>query len=313
MVAISATSHVARTAISKVRIIIFIIIMNKAIYIGELALNVSLCGDGRADTGVGDWAVNAAMTDGRMGVPTLWIGEAAADTVGDHIVRTLEDAKVDCTSIDRFTEGVSPVRVMKEGDRSTTVDHSRFPDEPVNAVWPRIDEGDIVVYGSYMALEERDHARLLDLLRHAKARKACLVYLPYFEKHQVSRITRVMPSVFDNLELADLVVGRAADIRAIFEGDDIATVFKNHILFYCRRYLHLDPEAGKMRFFDGDESWTLDCHPSANTGFQWSAGALAGVVRALADGRRDPDDIMAAGNETAHSELAAGIKHPCLK
>lgn len=37
--------------------------MNKTIYIGELALNVSLCADGHADTGVGDWAVNAAVLD----------------------------------------------------------------------------------------------------------------------------------------------------------------------------------------------------------------------------------------------------------
>ncbi len=287
--------------------------MNKTIYIGELALNVSLCADGRADTGIGDWAVNAAIIDGRMEVPTIWVGEAAADTVGDHIVSCLEASNVDCTSVDRFTEGVNPIRVMKDGDRATTVDHTRFPAEPVNAVWPRIDEGDVVVYGSYMTLEERDHPRLLDLLRHAKARKAYLVYLPYFESHQVPRITRVMPSVFDNLELADLIVGRDADIRAIFEGHDIEAIFKNHLLFYCPRFLHLDPTAKKMRFFDNDESWSLDCHPTENNEFQWSAGALAGIVRALVEGHRDPDELMNAGNETAHSELASSISHPCQK
>lgn len=287
--------------------------MNKAIFIGELALNVSLCADGRADTGVGDWAVNAAIIDGRMELPTLWVGEAAADTVGDHIVKVLEGARVDCTSIDRFTEGVSPVRVMSGGDSKSAVDHSRFPDEPVNAVWPRIDEGDVVVYGSYMALDGRNHARLLDLLRHAKARKAFLVYLPYFEPYQVPRVTRVMPAVFDCLELADLIVGRDADIRAIFNGVDMADIFKDHILFYCRRFLHLDAEAKKLRFFDGNSSWSLTCHPTDNTEFQWSAGILAGAVRALAEGQRDPDEIMNFANETAHSELAASISHPCSR
>lgn len=288
--------------------------MNKAIYIGELALNVSLCADGHADTGVGDWAVNAAMLDGRMELPTIWVGEAATGTIGDHIIRQLQDAGVGTDSVDRFTEGVSPVRIFSDGDRTTTVDHSNFPEEPVNAVWPRIEEGDIVVYGSYMTLEERDHARLLELLRHAKARKAFLVYLPYFEPHQVPRITRVMPSVFDCLELADLIVGRDAEVRAIFpEEESIDAVFKDHILFYCRQFLHLDPAAKEMRFFDGDKSWTLKCHPTTNTEFQWSAGALAGIVRALAEGHRDPDDIMAFGNETAHSELASQIEHPCSR
>lgn len=287
--------------------------MNKAIYIGELALNVSLCADGRAETGVGDWAVNAAVLDGRMELPTIWVGEAAAGTVGDHILKYLRQANVGTDSVDRFTEGVSPVRVFADGDTSTTVNHSNYPKEPVNAVWPRIDEGDVVVYGSYMALEERDHARVLDLLKHARARKAYLVYLPYFETHQVPRITRVMPSVFDCLELADLVVGRDADITAIFPEHDMDAIFKDHILFYCRRFLHLDPKAKMMHFYEGDKSWTKECHPTDNTEFQWSAGALAGAVRALTEGRRDADDIMEAANETAHSELASGINHPCSR
>lgn len=287
--------------------------MNKAIFIGELALNISLCADGHAETGVGDWAVNAAMLDGKMGVPAIWVGEAAAGTVGDHIVRALDSAGVATGSIDRFTEGVSPVRVFAKGSEGAVVDHSNFPAEPVNAVWPRIEEGDVVVYGSYMTLEDRDHARLLDFLKYAKSRKAYLVYLPYFESHQVPRITRVMPSVFDCLELADLVVGRDADIRAIFPEPDMVAVFKDHILFYCRRFLYMNPADKTMRFFDGDESWTLQCHPTDNTEFQWSAGALAGIVRALAEGKRDADELMGCGNETAHSELATTVKHPCTR
>lgn len=287
--------------------------MNKAIYIGELALNVSLCADGHAETGVGDWAVNSAVIDGRMELPTIWIGEAAAGTVGDHILKYLNDAHVGTDSIDRFTEGVSPVRIFAGGDQSGTVDHSDYPDEPVNAVWPRIEEGDVVVYGSFMTLEERNHARLLDLLRHAKARKAYLVYLPYFEQHQVPRITRVMPAIFDCLELADLVVGREADIRAIFPDGSMDAVFKDHILFYCRRFMHLDPAEKVIRIFDGDESWTKKCHPTTNTEFQWSAGALAGAVRALTEGTRDADEIMNFANETAHSELATSISHPCSR
>ena len=157
--------------------------MNKTIYIGELALNVSLCADGHADTGVGDWAVNAAVLDGQMGLPTIWVGEAADGTVGDHIIDYLRKANVGTDSVDRFSEGVSPVRVFAGNDKSTAVDHKDYPKEPVNALWPRIDEGDIVVYGSYMALEARNHSRVIDLLKHAKSRKAYLVYLPCPRSH----------------------------------------------------------------------------------------------------------------------------------
>ena len=81
--------------------------MNKVIFIGELTLNVSLLPDGNASTRVGDRAVGAAMLDGRMGVETLFVGEAGADAVGDHIVSRLTDARVDTKSVDRFTEGAT--------------------------------------------------------------------------------------------------------------------------------------------------------------------------------------------------------------
>ena len=206
--------------------------MNKAIYIGELTLNITLQPDCTASTKVGDWAVNAAMLDGRMDLPTIFVGEAGADTVGDHIVAHLEEAKVDVKSIDRYTEGLSPVRISDGQDAAKVMGHEKFPVEPVNAVWPRIDEGDVVIFGSYMALEERNHARLFELLKYAKARKAYIIYLPYFAPYQVPRITRVMPSVFDSLEIADLVISTVNDIKAIFPGDDIEATFKEHIHFY---------------------------------------------------------------------------------
>jgi len=281
--------------------------MNKAIYICELVLNITLGSDSTAMTKVGDKAVNAAMLDGRMGVPTIFVGEVAADAVGDYIVAHLVNSNVDVKSIDRYTEGLSPVRISGSDPAARTVGHEKFPAEPVNAIWPRIDEGDVVVFGSYMALDERNHLRLLDLLKYAKARKATVIYLPYFAPYQVPRITRVMPQIFDSLELADIVVGTVGDIKAIFPGNDIAATFKNHILFYCRKFLCIDAHGKEMRFFDGDESWARQCHPSDNNDFQWYAGALAGVVRSLAGSHPTPDEIMQAADETAHSELASTI------
>lgn len=284
-------------------------IMNKVIFIGELTLNVSLQPDGNATTRVGDRAVGAAMLDGRMGVETLFVGEAGADAVGDHIVSQLSSAKVDTASIDRFTEGATPVRITSDQsapDKSVT--HTSYPAEPVNPVWPRINEGDVVVFGSYMALDKRNHPRVIELVSHARARKAHVVYLPYFEPGQVTRITRVMPEVFESLEAATLVVATVDDLAALYPGVAPDAAFRDHIKFHCPRCLVLDRAGLKMRFFDGDESWTLDCHPTEGNDFDWIVGAIAGVTRTLVEGVRDPDDIMAKANETAHSNLADSLK-----
>lgn len=282
--------------------------MNKVIFIGELALNVSLSNDGSAKTRVGDRAVGAAMLDGKMGVETLFVGEAGSDSIGDHIVSRLNRANVDTKCVDRFTEGKSPVRIAPEANPDASVVHSDFPAEPVNPVWPRIDEGDVVVFGSYMTIEERNHKRVLELAAFGRSRKAEVVYLPYFETAQVPRVTRIMPEIFDNLEAATLTVATVGDIKRIFPGEDPAAAFKDHIKFHCPRFLLLDRAGLTMRFFDGDESWTLKCHNTDASEFDWTVGAIAGVTRALVEGMKDPDDIMAKAKETAHSELASSLR-----
>lgn len=284
--------------------------MNKAIYIGELTLNVSLSPDGNASTRVGDRAVAAAMLDAEMGVETMFVGEASADTVGDHIVGTLDRSHVDTSSVDRFTEGASPVKIASvatpDGEHRAVL-HAAYPTEPVNPVWPRINEGDVTVYGSYMAIDKRNHKSVIDIISHARARKAHTVYLPYFDRHLVPRITRIMPEVWECFEQASLIIATVDDIATLFPGESPADAFRAHMLFYCRRCLVLDYANLTMHFFDGDDSWTLKCHPTADDCFHWTSSAIAGAVRTLTEGITDPDSIMAKANETAHSRLSEKI------
>lgn len=283
--------------------------MNKAIFIGELTLNITLpaAGETTAVTRIGDRTVRAAMLLGKMGIDTLFIGEAGADPVGDHIIAALDAAQVDTKSVDRFSEGKSSVMIHPSGEQDGTpasLLHTAAPAEPTDPVWPRFNEGDITVYGSFMALDKRNHTRVIELVDHAKARKGETVYLPYFAPAQVSRVTRVMPEVWECLEHATQVIATVEDLATLFPGEDPATAFHDHILFYCPRCLVLDYDNLTMHFFDRDRSWTRKCHPTDNDRSHWVSGAIAGAVRALAEGMRDPDDIMNTSNETAHSEIA---------
>ncbi|MDE6371117.1 MAG: hypothetical protein K2K92_06480 [Duncaniella sp.] len=284
--------------------------MNKAIYIGELTLHVSLASDGNATTRVGDRAVAAAMIDAGMGVDTMFLGEAAADSVGDHIVSVLNEAKIDTSAVDRYTEGGSPVTIAstpQPDDDAKAVVHSAALQEPVNPVWPRINEGDVMVYGSFMALDKRNHGRIIELVNYAKARKAETVYLPYFDLRKVPRTTRVMPEVWECFEAATMVIATTADFQALFPGEAVADAYKAHILFYCPRCMVMDYDSMTMHFFQGDRSWSRKCHTTADDRFHWTAGAVAGAVRALTEGMRDPEDIMERADETAHSRLSETV------
>ncbi|MDE6326021.1 MAG: hypothetical protein K2M02_07600, partial [Duncaniella sp.] len=135
--------------------------------------------------------------------------------------------------------------------------YGREPDVEFDTVWPRIEPDDVVVFGSYFSLNDRVRPRLLDLLEHARARKATVVYLPYFETFQVPRVTRVMPSVLDNMELADVIVTTTDDLQLIFGNRDAADNYRLHIEFYTPRFYNIDTASATVEKFPEREKITV--------------------------------------------------------
>ncbi len=233
--------------------------MGKIIFIGELPLNLIFGHDGGVTVRPCDRIGRAAAALAAAGHSVVMVGEAAADPVGDLIVGFLASAGVDVRSVDRFTEGRSPQRDIFEQPDGTVrlVGYGREPDVEFDTVWPRIEPDDVVVFGSYFSLNDRVRPRLLDLLEHARARKATVVYLPYFETFQVPRVTRVMPSVLDNMELADVIVTTTDDLQLIFGNRDAADNYRLHIEFYTPRFYNIDTASATVEKFPEREKITV--------------------------------------------------------
>lgn len=233
--------------------------MGKIIFIGELPLNLIFGHDGGVTIRPCDRIGRAAAALAAAGHSVVMVGEAAADPVGDLIVGYLASAGVDVRSVDRFTEGRSPQRDIFEQPDGTVrlVGYGREPDVEFDTVWPRIEPDDVVVFGSYFSLNDRVRPRLLDLLEHARARKSTVVYLPYFETFQVPRVTRVMPSVLDNMELADVIVTTTDDLQLIFGNRDAADNYRLHIEFYTPRFYNIDTASATVEKFPEREKITV--------------------------------------------------------
>lgn len=238
--------------------------MGKFIFISELPLNVLFGHDGNITARPCDRLGRAAATVAAAGHETVMVGEAAADAVGDTIVGYLENNGVNIRSVDRFTEGRSPQRdrFEKTPGQWTTVGYDEAPKEEFDTVWPRIEADDVVVFGSYFAITERVRHRLLDLLSHAKARKATIVYCPYFERFQVPRVTRVMPAILDNMEMADVIITTTDDLEMLFGNRNIADCYRLRLEFYTRRVINIDPQVGIVTSFPGG----IETRLTASTG-----------------------------------------------
>lgn len=281
--------------------------MKKIICIGECSLNIILGPDGKPLGSMpGGRVVNAAALLAADRFEVVMASEVSADPVGDIVASYLEGAGVKLDSLDRFTEGRTALNVFTCASDDVAPEaltrYEAYPDECFDIIWPRVNEGDIIVFGGYYSIDRRMRERLSRFLSHASERKAILIYLPGFLPQQEPRITRVMPAILENLELADIVIARNNDLRMIFGLDNDSTCYSNHIDFYCRSMINVDAACARINYYTGKEMSSVQIPTSTCRTLVWNAGAVAGVAAAIAERELNKDAF-----ETPDSQLREAI------
>lgn len=286
--------------------------MKKIICIGECSLNVILNHDGSPEgTMPGGRIANAAAMLACEKFNVLMASEASADPVGDIVVDYLLTAGVDVKSVDRFTEGRTAMNVFvwPEADSSDAMPlitrYESYPEEAFDIIWPRIDPDDIVLYGGFYALDHRMRDRMSKLLEHAVERDAVMVYLPGFLPQQEPRITRVMPQILENLEMAHVVVTRNKDLNLIFGAKHPDACYSDHIDFYCRSLINIDNECDAITYYSGKEKTSVDISAAPSSTLIWNAGAVAGIVGAIAEREFKPEVFEAPTEDLRKAILSA--------
>lgn len=249
---------------------------NKAIFLGPTALDIIFEAGRPVEATPGGVLIRSAALTSEAGMSTVYVSEAGVDRPGDAVVGYLGERKVDISSIDRFTDGKTSVRLIYDGDDATAVIYRDEPADPVNPVWPRIDPSDYVIFGSPSAIDERWHKLLVDFLRYAADRNAVIIYVAALSPKSCPRVTRVMPRIYDWLERADIFVTDPLSLSTLFNTADATEAFKDHIEFHCPTTVHIDTDAGEVTLFHGDSAATAAA-PDNTT----PERALAGLVATL--------------------------------
>lgn len=274
--------------------------MRKIIAIGESVLDTVFSGSRPLRSFVGGRIANAVASLGAIGIQAYMVSECGMDNVGNIVVDFFEKHNVDVKSIDRFTEGTTAFSAIfeNEGKPNGIVNYGQYPADRFNVVWPRIDEGDIVLIGSLYAIDLPQHEKLSELVNYAVERKATIIYLPGFQHGINFRITRVMPNILENLEIADIVIAHSRDINDIFPGESAEAAFRNHIEFYCPNYMHINPDLSVSLFSTGKRHDVASAiAPSANL-LGWQAGFTAGVIFEICRQNIDREALKALDDAT---------------
>ena len=256
--------------------------MRKIIAIGESILDTIYQDYKPMRSFVGGRVSNAAAALGDLELPVSMVSECCTDKVGDWVVDFFERHNVNTKSIDRYTDGSTPFAAIfkEDGEPDKIVNYGEYPDNRFNVIWPRIDEDDIVLFGSYYAIDLPQREKLYDLLSYAAERKAIVIYLPGFQHGTQFNFTKVMPCILENFEVSSIVIDHDKDINNMFTDQDSDKVYNNHIKFYGPTYIHITPDTSATIYKGVDKTEVpFSCQSDNHLG--WQAGFIAGVIHQL--------------------------------
>lgn len=216
--------------------------MRKVIGIGETMLDIIFKNGKPIEAVPGGSTFNGIVSLGRAGVKTVFVSETGNDRVGEYVRDFLRDNNVDTSTINVFQETKSPVSLAFL-DKDNNADYIFYRDQKhdhMDFAYPDIQKDDIVVFGSFYAVNPALRPQVSGLLEYARQRGAIIYYDVNFRKAHQADVMKVTPNLIDNLEYADIVRGSKEDFEVLYKKDSAERVYRAETSFYCKRFIYTD-------------------------------------------------------------------------
>ncbi len=113
---------------------------------------------------------------------------------------------------------------------------------------PVFTKEDIVIFGSFFAINPVIREKTRRLLQAAHDAGAFLYYDINFRKSHIADIPLVMDNLKENMQMATVVRGSAEDFGYLYGTTDAREVYDNHIRQYCKNFICTDG-GGPIRVF----------------------------------------------------------------
>lgn len=213
--------------------------MRKVIGIGETILDIIFRGEEPTVAVPGGSVFNGIVSLGRTGIPVSFISETGNDHVGNIILKFMRDNNIPTDHINVFPDGKSPISLAFLNNRSDAeyIFYRDYPKQRLDVVYPKLEEDDIVMIGSYYALNPVLRDKIVELLEQAREKKAIVYYDPNFRSSHKEEAIKLAPTIIENLEYADIVRGSQEDFFYMYNLRDADQIYKNKIKFYCPNFL----------------------------------------------------------------------------
>lgn len=290
--------------------------MSKVIGIGETVFDILFKNGQPVKAVPGGSVYNSIISLGRAGANATFISEVGDDKIGEIILSHLHDSGIDASSVCCFAGGKSPIALafLNERNDAEYLFYKDYPNNRLEVDYPKIEKGDIVLYGSYFVLNPVLREKTRAFLKYAKESGAILYYDINFRKNHVAERIKLGEALIENLEFADIVRGSADDFNYLYEMNDAEKIYKEKIKFYCQKFIFTNG-AGNVKLFIGDSVKEypvkqIDVVSTVGAGDNFNAGVVYGLLSAEAES----ETLSLLSSEVWNSIISTGLDfsaHAC--
>ena len=261
--------------------------MRRVFGIGETVLDIIFRNDQPIGAVPGGSTFNSLISLGRCGVDASFISETGNDRVGERIIRFLQDNGVDASCVSVYPDSKSPISLAFLNDKSDAeyLFYKDHPSDRIEFVNPDVNENDIVLFGSYYAVNPVIRPQVQGFLEYARNHGAILYYDVNFRASHKAEVMKLTPNILENLEMADIVRGSQEDFTVMFHKDDPDVIYRTQIAFYTRKFIYtqgsmpieLRAEGGLKKQYPVTEQTNIVSTIGAGDNF--NAGFIYGMLK----------------------------------
>ena len=169
---------------------------------------------------------NSIVSLGRAGMPCAMVTEAGGDHIGDIICRYLQDNGVSSEYVCRHENVKSHISLafLDENNDAQYIFYKDHASVSLDGKLPDITSADVVLFGSFFAINPAIRPVVGGLLHAARNAGAWLYYDVNFRKNHIADLPVVMDNVETNMQLSDMVRGSVEDFGYLYgltDGDEI--------------------------------------------------------------------------------------------
>lgn len=260
--------------------------MRKIIGIGETVLDIIFKNHQIVGAVPGGSTFNSITSLGRCGADVTLITEVGKDEVGDLVINFMRENGVNTDYVNRTDERKTPLSLafLNEKNDANYTFYKSLIDRVNEPEMPQVNADDIVIFGSYHAVDMRIRSQVRNFIEYAKRQGAIVYYDVNYRMAHRNELVKLMPNIIENLELADIVRGSSEDFEIIYRMTDADKVYKSEISFYSKNFIYTDSAKPVTVFGAGNYHGEFPIKPietvsTIGAGDNFNAGFIYGMLK----------------------------------